>query len=537
MAKNNFLFLFLFLTIADAQISNKFWVEFKDKNNTPYSLSNPTAYLSPASVQRRQMYNIPIDSTDLPVKSNYIQSVASVPGVTVLYASKWMNAVAIAVTNTNALNTIQTFTFVKNHYAVNRYKVSIEKDFTPANNLSMNRLAASSNYYGIAWWQTKMLNLDCLHSAGFRGQGMKIAVMDSGFGFANTHDVFDSLFARGGVLGTRDFVSGGTNVYDDDTHGTAVLSCMAGLWPNKLVGSAPRADYWLLRTEDVGSETPSEEFNWIRAIEFADSVGCDVANTSLGYNTFDKPSQNHLYSQLNGKTIPMSRAATMAARKGMLIFNSAGNEGGSAWQYITVPADADSIVTVGSVDSLGIPSGFSSRGPTADGRIKPDFVARGSKAAVALAWSNSVGYSNGTSFSSPILAGAMACFWQKNKTLHPVKIIDSLKKTSSLAAAPNNTLGWGVPNMCYPTGLYEIVPDNQLNINIFPIPFRDHLYIESWENQCHITLSDITGKVISEYFIDKKGKHTLSVEFLSSGVYFLHIKKKSFTYHKKIIKE
>jgi subtilisin family serine protease len=311
---------------------------------------------------------------------------------------------------------------------------------------------------------------------------------------------------------------------------------MAGLWPNKLVGSAPRADYWLLRTEDVGSETPSEEFNWIRAVEFADSVGCDVVNTSLGYNTFDKATQNHTYAMLDGKTIPMSRAATMAARKGMLVVNSAGNEGNSSWQYITVPADADSIVTVGSVDSLGNASFFSSKGPTADGRIKPDFVARGSSAAVAYSFGNFVGYSNGTSFSSPILAGAMACFWQKNKTLHPVKVIDSLKKTSSLSAAPNNTLGWGIPNMCSPTALKEWDRTEPLFF-VFPNPANEHIQIQTWEDNVHIMLYAAEGKLIQYNLIKYPGISRLNVSGLPSGIYLIRGLKNDKNFSVRFIKE
>ena len=522
MVKNDFLITFLLIScsVISAQVSSKFWVEFKDKNNTAYSISTPTAYLSLSSVQRRQAYGIAIDSTDLPVNSNYIQSVDNVPGVTVLYASKWMNAVAISVTNTTALATIQTFSFVKNHYPVNLFKVSYEKEHSTWANHASERVTTALNYYGLAWWQTKMLNLDCLHSSGFRGQGMKIAVMDSGFGNANNLDVFDSLYARGGVLGTRDFVTGGTSVYEDDSHGTSVLSCMAGLWPNKLVGSAPRADYWLLRTEDVGSETPSEEYNWIRAVEFADSVGCDVVNTSLGYNLFDNGTQNHSYSMLDGKTIPMSKAATMAARKGMLVVNSAGNEGSSGWQYITVPADADSIVTVGAVDSLGSISFFSSKGPTADGRIKPDFVARGTSAAVAYSYGNVVGYASGTSFSSPILAGALACFWQKNKTLHPVKVIDSLKKTSSLSAAPNNTLGWGIPNLCFPTALSEWKSTAPV-FEVFPSPAHDFINIRTSEENIQIILHGNNGMFISRFWIKHPGISQINIANLPPGIYLI----------------
>jgi len=536
MARSKILFIFILLSsgILHAQPGTKFWVQFKDKNATPYSLSNPTAYLSPAAVQRRQMYGIAVDSTDLPVISSYIQNVDNVSGVTVLYASRWMNAVAVSVTNTTALNTIQSFTFVKSYSPVNAFRLKKEKLVDTVFFSDATRLQLLPNYYGYAYWQQKMMNVDCLHNDGYRGQGMKIAVMDAGFYNANNLKVFDSLFARGGVLGTRDFVTGGTSVYEDDSHGTSVLSCMAALWPNVMVGTAPRADFWLFRTEDVGSETPIEEHNWIRAIEFADSAGCDIATTSLGYTTFDNPAQNHTYAQLNGKTVPMSIAATMAARKGMIVLNSAGNEGNSPWNYISVPADADSIIAVGAVDSLKNPAFFTSKGPTSDGRIKPDLSARGQNAAVAYASSNSIVYSNGTSFSCPILAGAVTCYWQKNKTLHPQTIIQNLKSNASMASAPNNTVGWGVPNMCPPLSVSEAPAENFKPI-IFPVPASNKITIDSPEDFAEILLTDINGKQLLTKELSAKGQHVVFLNTLRAGIYFIHYRGKKISSVHKII--
>ncbi len=223
---------------------------------------------------------------------------------------------------------------------------------------------------------------NCLHNMGFRGQNAAIAVIDDGFSNAHINPVFDSLRLQGRLLGTRDFVMGDTMVFEDDAHGAMCLSTMAGLKPGTIIGSAPKASYWLLRSEDANTETPSEEYNWIRAAEFADSVGADVCTTSLGYTTFDNSSYNHTFATLDGKTANMSIAATMAARKGMLMFNAAGNGNGGSWPLIGIPADADSICTVGAVDSLSVITGFSSLGPTADGRIKPDLCAEGGKAYV-----------------------------------------------------------------------------------------------------------------------------------------------------------
>ena len=384
--------------------------------------------------------------------------------------------------------------------------------------------------YGGSYWQNKQLNLDCLHNKGYRGKGVTIAVLDAGFYNVDINPLFDSLRAYGRIIGTRDFVNGGTSVYEDNYHGMAVLSCMAANKPGVILGSAPDSFYWLLRTEDVNFETISEEYNWIRGAEFADSVGADILTTSLGYTQFDNSTQNHNYSTLNGKTAPMSIAATIAARKGLFVLNSAGNEGGGSWQYIGVPADADSICTVGAVDSLGIVANFSSTGPTFDGRIKPDLVARGVGAWVSFS-NGQCGPGNGTSFATPILAGAIACFWQSHSNYNNIKLLDTLRKIASNAINPNNSIGWGITNMCtIPVGIenQNFNSNDNIDFKISPNPHNNKFTININSRITYpffINLLDLTGKILISQQI--KSTHNI-IEFdtheLEDGIYFLSLK-------------
>lgn len=442
---------------SELSAQKKYWVKFTDKNNNPYSLNAPSAFLTQKSIDRRTTYNIPYHFTDLPVTPAYISSVQAIPGVSVVFASKWLNGVVVTINEsvtsyTAAFALIKALPFVGDTGRVKKYQLHLDPVQTTDPTLPAMRttgIGEDNARYGGSRRQINQLNLGCYHEAGVKGQGMTIAVLDAGFVNVNTGTAFDSLRQRGGIIGVRNFVDGGTNVYQGSNHGTAVMSCLAANVPGVIVGTAPGADYWLLRTEDAATETLSEEYNWIRGAEFADSVGVDILTTSLGYTEFDDASQNHTISQLNGRTAPMSIAANLAARKGMFVLNAAGNEGQSSWKKIGVPADADSICTVGAVDSLGKIGPFSSMGPTADGRIKPDLSAMG-----VYTWiSDGVNPpypGNGTSFATPVLAGAVACFWQLNKSLSNIQVLDSLRKLGSLAATPNNTLGWGIPKFVCP---------------------------------------------------------------------------------------
>lgn len=461
MARNktniSFVVALIFLNLSFyLPAQQKYWVKLKDKTGTPHIISNPGTFLTQKAITRRAAYNIALDQTDLPVTPNYINQIENITNVNVLYASKWLNGVVVSIPNTatqTALATISALPFVINTDKVRRYHISIpppvEHDPNTVKDQSQrgSSTTLSTFNYGGSFWQNEQLNLICLHEQGFRGQGMTIAVLDAGFQDVNTFSVFDSIRNSGRILGTRDFVSGASDAYFGSRHGTMVLSCIAGNKPGRILGSAPMAKFWLLRTEEGAAETISEEYNWIRGAEFADSVGADILTTSLGYTEFDDASQNHTYATLNGKTAPMSIAGTMAARKGLFVLTAAGNEGGGSWRYISVPGDADSVCTVGAIDSLANVVTFSSVGPTADGRIKPDLVARGH-----ACWVSDGVYDgfpgNGTSFATPVLAGAVACYWQANKSLNNMQVFDILKKNATNACTPNNSMGWGLPKMC-----------------------------------------------------------------------------------------
>jgi subtilisin family serine protease len=299
--------------------------------------------------------------------------------------------------------------------------------------------------YGKAYAQNELIGAVAMHAAGYRGEGMQIAVFDAGFPGANQLEALQLLQQQGRVAGTRNFVDGGTSVYQRNSHGTNCLGLIGGELPGTYVGTAPRATFHLCITEDVASEYPVEEANWLAAAEYADSAGVDVISSSLGYNTFDRPAVSHTYADLNGRTAIGSLAALGAARAGMVVVNSAGNDGNNAWHYIAVPADADSIITVGAVDSLRQHAGFSSYGPTADGRIKPTLSAMGVASAV-LSATGSISRGNGTSYACPELAGLVAGFWQANPTLTAQQVIAALCRSASQAQAPDNSLGYGIPH-------------------------------------------------------------------------------------------
>jgi subtilisin family serine protease len=341
-------------------------------------------------------------------------------------------------------------------------------------------------------------------------------------------------------------VQGGTSVFEDDAHGAQCLSLIAGNSPGNLIGTGPKANFWLLRSEDAPTEKVIEEYNWIVAAEFADSVGADITTTSLGYTTFDVgyTAQNHTYADLNGKISLASVAATMAVRKGIFVLNAAGNEGGGAWNYIGIPADADSICTVGSVNGSGTHSGFSSVGPTSDGRIKPDLSSMGQGSYVCKPdYTFSAG--DGTSYATPILAGAVACLWQANPTKTNMQILQALKATSSQATSPDNNYGWGIPNMC---AAHNYMNGNTLTLNLSPKVFEFKLFPNPITQQLNFTLSekiesielmDILGKRLS-FTLSEKQSNYYTVNFnyaISNGVYLISIKTETGLINKKFIKE
>lgn len=548
-------FIFALFLSTDLISQKKYWVMFKDKTGTPYTTSNPAAFLSTKSIARRTAQGIPIRPSDLPVNPSYVAQVDNVTNVMVLYKSKWMNGVVVSILNsfsTTALASINALPFVQSTNPVSKYKVTfppIENTPVTDNNTSKTQAPTAFNY-GNSLNQAQMIGADCMHNLGYRGQGMTIAVLDAGFTDVQNFDIFDSLFMQNRLLGCRDFVDGlgDTTVFTEHSHGALVLSTMAGIKSGSIIGTAPLANYWLLRTEDGATETLSEEYNWIRGAEFADSVGADICTTSLGYTTFDGGLNDHTYTSLNGKTAPMSIASTMASRTGMIVLNAAGNEGGGAWYYIAVPSDADSIIAVGSVGPTGTKSGFSSHGPTADGRIKPDLVAQGGPATVCLF---GIGcYSgSGTSFATPVLAGGVACLWQSKKPATNMQIIQALKATADSAANPNNRIGWGIPNMCT-ARTYSILASvsvdelsNSGDIKIYPNPFSNEINI--WLNNLpaenvQVSITNVLGQILYSEKLSGPSNAVINLNEVASyknGIYFVNLSSADYSITKKIVKQ
>jgi hypothetical protein len=316
----------------------------------------------------------------------------------------------------------------------------------PPDRSRINNVLDDFYNYGLSTNQIRIHNGEFLHNIGLRGQNMVIGMLDAGYYQYTTLKAFDSVNKNGQVLGTYDFVNRETSVIEDNAHGMYCFSIIAANIPGQFVGSAPKANFYLYRSEDAASEYPIEEHNWVCAAERVDSVGGDIISSSLGYTTFDNPAFNHTYADMNGNTTMAAIGADLAAKKGILVFNAAGNDGASTWKFIGTPADADSIVAVGAVTTTGAVANFSSFGPSSDGQIKPDVASVG-VATVLQATNNTISTGNGTSYACPNMAGLATCLWQGFREFNNMKIISVLRQAGSTAAAPDNRIGYGIPDM------------------------------------------------------------------------------------------
>jgi len=548
----------------------KYRISFKDKNNSIYSLSNPSAFLTNKAILRRTNQGITINELDLPINSWYIDSVRYY-GANIINQSRWFNSIIISITDTSSLQQIRNLSFVKNVelvIALNKKKNN-KKNINNSPNLLNNdvfkpyisgeRIIENNNKnefvtnnlmsldYGLAIYQIDMLQGVSLHNQGYMGQGMTIAVLDAGFWNVNTIPAFDSLWYNGQILGTRDFVQPGNDVFNESTHGMMVLSTMGANLPGQIIGTAPKASYWLIRTEDANSENIIEEDNWLAGAEFADSIGADIINSSLGYTVFDEPLMNHTYSDMNGKTTRVSLGATIAARKGIIVVNSAGNSGSSQWQYIGAPADADSILAVGAVDYNGNYAVFSSVGPSSDNRVKPDVAALGQNAIVANSSGPIIG--SGTSFASPILCGMVACLWQAFPFKNNQEIINAIKHSSNQFYSPDSLLGYGIPN--FPIAAIFLsgnkIPnfDTENLFTVFPNPYQNDLYIAYNSNDTQnvtVEMFELSGKKL--FSINEipryVGYNSITLNNLSglkSGVYIIRLISGNKTTTKKVVKK
>lgn len=528
-----------------------YWIQFTDKANTPYSVSAPEAFLSQRALDRRQRQGIAIDETDLPVDPAYVSALLAAGDFELVNVSKWFNAVTIRSTDTLALDTIDHLPFVMQMRSTGggHDRVAGEEKFP-----SFLKQEIGDEYatrYGSSFRQIEMMNGHLLHEQGARGEGMLIGVLDSGFDQADSLSTFAELRARNGIVLTRDMAFHDGDVYSDHYHGRSVLSCMAGHWPGRLLGTAPMADYVLLRTEVAENEYIWEEDNWVAGAELCDSLGCDVLNTSLGYTQFDDSTTDHVYADMNGRTSRMSIAATMAARKGMIPVNSAGNSGNSEWRYIGAAADADSILAVGAVDNDRAPAFFSSYGPSADGRVKPDVAAVGYGAIGLGAGGTEVQAINGTSFSGPITCGLVACLWQLHQDKSGQEILWAIRNSASKHNNPDDRVGYGIPDFYRAHLLLGGTDRTGLEGNVvlgtYPSPFSDHFQVELFTGvagQLDLELVDATGRVVwvgadlldpSTYHIVRVGDAALAA--LPAGAYVLRMQLGSFTNELVVVKE
>jgi hypothetical protein len=418
----------------------KFRISLTDKAVTTYSLNRPHEFLSEKAINRRTRQHLPIDSTDLPVCSKYMNAIKQT-GVKIVTTGKWDNFVTVSCNDEALIDKIAKLPFVRNTEKVwtdpQQAQTTVGRD-----TIAHTNAGKTENEYGAAYGQIRLNNGHKLHAAGFRGKGMTIAVIDAGFHNADNIKLLKNIH----VLGTKDFVNPNSDIYAESDHGTKVLSCMATNQKYIMTGTAPQASYWLLRSEDERSEHLVEQDYWAAAVEFADSVGADLINSSLGYYAFDDTLKNYTHDHLNGHYALISRQASKVADKGMILVCSAGNAGNKAWQKITTPADADNILTVGAVDKDTLATAFSSTGNTADYRIKPDIMAVGSEVWVMCTDGN-VGKANGTSFSSPMICGMAACLWQACPQLTAKEVIALIRRSGNRFTRPDHIYGYGVPDM------------------------------------------------------------------------------------------
>ena len=517
--------------------NSSFWISFTDKNNSLYSVTQPSDFLSQKSIERRTNAGISILTNDLPVNGSYIDSILVSGNFELLQASKWFNAIVISTDDTTSLNTILNYSFVSNVVQVKslkQYKIIDKFEDIAITKNEVNLLSIPHYPYGYSYNQLALHSADKMQDLGFRGQGMHIAIIDAGFFRANELHALEDVFNEGRILSTRDFVNGGEFVYEDHQHGTMVLSVIAGSIDGEFKGTAPLASFHLLRSEDVGSETLLEEYNWIAAAEYADSAGVDIINTSLGYTTFDDSLQNHLYSDLDGNTTVIAQAADIAASKGILLCISAGNSGASAWQYISTPADADSVLTVAAVDSNGTYAFFSSVGPASDNDIKPNVASVGWNTYLISPFTGEVIQGNGTSFSAPMISGMVACLWQSLPGKTNIEIMRLVEESSSQFNSPDSLLGYGLPNIfnaySKETGVVYSPPREDLIEDVFPIPVIDMvniIFVSKVSQGVVIRLYSEKGDLIvsvSETVLEGKNQLVLNqLNELPSGSYIIEI--------------
>ncbi|MFL0352371.1 S8 family serine peptidase [Xanthomarina sp. GH4-25] len=526
------LFLFFFQLHIFAQ--EDAWIYLADKEDVAASIANPIFILTQKAIDRKLAHGVAIDARDVPVNETYISQLKTQTGITVLAKSKWFNAVHVRGSETD-INNLSGLAYVDQIvFADNNLNA---RGVVPKNKFNLEAAKTTFNY-GLAANQIEMIQGDALHLDNKSGKGITIAVIDAGFPNVNTMGGFQRLRDSLRILGGYDFYDRNPNVYANtsSSHGTLVLSTMAGYIENQYVGTAPDASYYLFRTENAPDENPVEESLWVEAAERADSLGVDIINSSLGYKTYDNPNYTHTDADLDGLTTYISKGANIAFEKGMLVVNSAGNAGASG---LNAPADAAGVFTIGAVDSNGNYASFSSQGSSFQPTQKPDVATQG-QASYVIRSSNNIGTANGTSFSAPIMAGALACLWQALPDLTNAEIMQLVRETASQYHSPDYYLGYGIPNLAmalnYGLSIQEVQPSpNQIKVFPNPVTNKMHISLAATDIQTQVVLYNILGKKVLETNLYQSA--TIDVSDLAKGVYLLNIKTENSTITKKLIKK
>lgn len=535
------LLLTRFLSV-DGQV-NRYMVFFSNKDNTPYSISNPAEYLSERSLNRRLNQEITIVEDDLPVDPDYVAQLES-ESITVFYKTKWMNGVLVQVDETK-IALIEAFEFVTGTELVAGGEGLLNPDPTSGRKF---KGSGGSRIKSLKSSQTQnaMIAVDLMHNRNFKGQNMLIAVFDGGFSGVIEASPFQHIIDDNRIIATYDFVSNSNDVYSAlDDHGTRVFSAIGGFIEGEYAGTAYEADFVLCITEEIPTEYRIEEYNWLFAAEFADSLGVDVINTSLGYNIFDDDrTMDYNLTDIDGQTAIITRASNMAAQKGMLLVASAGNK--DFWDEITPPADSEGVLAVGMVGVNGLISSGSSIGPTADGRIKPDVVAQGVGTAV-INKNGSIVSGNGTSFASPLVAGLAAGVWQANPDWTNFEVMEAIKMSGDRAESPDNSYGYGIPDFIVAAGNSILSVDDILTqkIKVYPNPFSDNkvfidLNSELVHGDLEIALFNLSGKLLLQQIFKAGLADKIIVfetsELLPAGTYLLTVQSETVRTEVRLIK-
>ncbi|SFN76479.1 Por secretion system C-terminal sorting domain-containing protein [Chryseobacterium oleae] len=531
------LLLFCLLTgysAVNAQTELVF-VYFSGKPNKAAFYANPLSELTQKSLSRRTSLGIPLNDQDAPIEQSYIQNLQNL-GFTVTDYSKWLNGAAVNATPAQ-ITILQAQPYVS---SVGRFAKTHPTVTKIAGNDKWNMSSASQKNltvfdYGSGSAQIDQINVRPLHLAGFTGTGISIAVIDAGFPFVNTGSAFERIRTNNQIKAVYDFVTKTNNVYDTSisNHGSAVLGAIGGYIKDIFVGSAPDADFYLYRSENAVGEIPEEELYWIEAAEEADRKGVDMITSSLGYNTFDDTRYSYTYSDMNGTTSFIARAAEIAVNKGIFVLSAAGNSGVQPWHYLLTPADNAKVFTIGSVDSAGNSSGFSSYGPNSLGAVKPDASARGTTSATVT--NSTLTSVNGTSIATPIAAGGVACFMQAFPSMNRDQMRTKLRQTASLYPAHTDQMGYGILNFgnVYNQTLNTSEIVKKEKFAIFPNPVKNILNIASEGDIQSLEVYDNLGKLIRK----NTGLKSIKVEDFPKGTYYLKIQTKDQVFYEKFLKE